>query len=476
MLLEKANKLLEQNKLREAEFHYKTLLNSEPENGDALFGLGRIALRLERYDAAVYLLQHACHYLPNMLEPLHALADAFNSINSPNDALRILKHATSLTHNNPDPYYHLAQQYLTYGDLDKAHATFSQALRMGLYPVTAFILLEIVQLGRFNKEHNYISDLHYLLTHTNNLRLKIVIYYALAKSYDLLNDIDQAFTYFELANKLQLKLSEFNTTVFDSYYTNIIDYTPSAVIKDSELEKNISFTPVFIVGIARSGLTLLEQILCSHTQYASFTNNRSVIKNVIVFLEHQTATDYPQCLFKLTPQLIKKARNMYIEAIKKVQSITPFIINKSSDNHVSLGLIYILFPNAKFINITRDFNATAFSIFSHYFTDNEPYYCSLTEFKHYYKLYEKLIKHWDSVGLPIYNIPYEELVSNPKEQLIQLFKFLGCNYQQRCLSFYKYKHAVNTLNKQAIRHPLNDGAIAKWERYKTPFLKLMSQN
>src|SRR6056300_508985 len=113
MLLNKANQLLAENKLKEAEFHFKALLDANPESGEALFGLGRIALRLERYDAAVYLLQHACHYLPNMLEPLHALADAFNSINSPNDALRILKHATSLTHSNPDPYYHLAQQYLT---------------------------------------------------------------------------------------------------------------------------------------------------------------------------------------------------------------------------------------------------------------------------------------------------------------------------------------------------------------------------
>ena len=83
MLLDKANKLLAQNKLKEAEFHYKTILATEPENGEALFGLGKIALRLEKFDAAVYLLQKACERLPHMLEPLHALADAFNGVNSP---------------------------------------------------------------------------------------------------------------------------------------------------------------------------------------------------------------------------------------------------------------------------------------------------------------------------------------------------------------------------------------------------------
>ncbi|EGI74034.1 putative protein-tyrosine sulfotransferase [Pseudoalteromonas distincta] len=206
MLLEKANQLLQQNKLKEAEFHFKTLLNSNPENGEALFGLGRIALRLERYDAAVYLLQKACERLPHMLEPLHALADAFNGVHSPNDALTVLEYAKKLASHNPEPHYYLAQHYLTHGELDKAHTTFAHALSIGVYPVTAYILFELVQLGRFDKEHNYVSNLHHLLTQTSNLRLKMVCYYALANSYDALEDTEQAFNYFILANKLQKKI------------------------------------------------------------------------------------------------------------------------------------------------------------------------------------------------------------------------------------------------------------------------------
>ncbi|MEI8641022.1 tetratricopeptide repeat protein [Pseudoalteromonas sp. Hal099] len=175
MLIKKANQLLQENKLK-AEFHFKAILNSNPQSGEALFGLGRIALRLERYDAAVYLLQKACERLPHMLEPLHALADAFNGVNSPNDALKVLEYAKSLASHNPEPHYYLAQHYLSYGELDKAHTTFAHALSMGLYPVTAYILFELVQLGRFNKEHNYVSNLHHFLTQTNNVRLKMVCY------------------------------------------------------------------------------------------------------------------------------------------------------------------------------------------------------------------------------------------------------------------------------------------------------------
>ena len=115
MLLKKANELLSQNKLREAEFHYKTLLQAEPDNGDALFGLGKVALRLEQFDAAVYILQRACQHLPYVLEPLYALSDAFNAVNSPEDAQKVLEYATSIATDNPDTHYYLAQHYLNFG-------------------------------------------------------------------------------------------------------------------------------------------------------------------------------------------------------------------------------------------------------------------------------------------------------------------------------------------------------------------------
>ena len=475
MLLDKANKLLEQNKLKEAEFHYKTLLASEPENGEALFGLGKIALRLEKFDAAVYLLQKACERLPHMLEPLHALADAFNGVNSPHDALTVLEYAKSIASHNPEPHYYLAQHYLTHGNLDKAHTTFAHALSMGLYPVTAYILFELVQLGRFNKEHNYISNLHHLLTQTNNLRLKMVCYYALGKSYDKLGDTDQAFNYFELANTLQYKLSPFKTKELDPFYDQIIKYNTQDILASPEKDFSGTITPVFIIGMPRSGSTLLEQMLSNHSQCSSLGENASISNSVVAFLEQQTKTPYPQCLTNLTPSLINQARNIYIDTLKAAKPLRPIIINKLPSNYQSLGLIYMLFPNAKFINLTRNINATAFSVFSNYFSENEPYFCSLTEFKHYHGLYEKLMTHWNTLKLPVFNLAYEDLVNNPEDQLSALFDFLGCKYEQNCLTFYKQKRAVTTLSKQAVRQPVNTNAVNKWERYQVPLLKLINK-
>lgn len=477
MLLKKANQLLSENKLKEAEFHYKTLLDANPHHGEALFGLGRIALRMERFDAAVYLLQRACERLPQMLEPLHALADAFNGVGSPADALTVLEYAKSLASHNPDPHYYLAQHYLTYGELDKAHTTFSHALSLGLYPVTAYILFELVQLGRFDKEHNYISNLHHLITQTNNLRLKMVCYYALAKSYDQLDDIDQATSYYKLANKLQLQLSEFNTNELTHFYQKIIDTNNSDFLNQANPRFEGTITPVFIIGMPRSGSTLIEQLLLNHGDFASLGEDNSISNKVVAFIEQQTQLPYPACLAKLTQPLINKARDIYIHQLKSAATVRPYMLNKLPANYQTIGLIYVLFPSAKFIYAEREFNAIAWSVFSNYFAENEPYFCSLNEFKCYYDLAQTLMAHWRThLTKAIYTVQYEQLVAEPKAELTRLLTFLGAQYNANMLNFYKSKKAVSTLSKTAVREPINTKAIDKWKRFETTIKSLMNES
>lgn len=476
MLLEKANQLLAQNRLKEAEFHFKTLLKTEPNNGDALFGLGRIALRLERFDAAVYLLQRACEFLPNMLEPLHALADAFNGVNSPQDALIVLEYAKSLASNNPEPHYYLAQHYLTHGELEKAHTTFAQALSIGLYPVTAYIIYELVQLGRFDEQHNYISNLHHLLTQTNNLRLKMVCYYALAKSYDQLNDIEQASNYYILANKLQLQLTDFKTTQLTDFYSDLKRYNSLELFSTTQLGFSATVTPVFIIGMPRSGSTLLEQLIASHSGCATIGEDSTISREVVPFIEHKTKLPYPECLTALTPALITQAREIYTQKLKQAKSIRTFMVNKLPSNYQSMGLIKLLYPNARFIDMQRNFDATAWSVFTNYFAENEPYFCSLPEFKTYFNLYQNLMQHWHvAFSDSIFTLQYEQLVNQPEETLHQLFRFLGCEYEASCLDFYKSKQPVSTLSKGAVREPINTKATERYKRFEVTLRKLLNE-
>ncbi len=477
MLLAKANQLLAENKLKEAEFHFKTLLESNPENGEALFGLGRIALRLGRYDAAVYVLQRACERLPNMIEPLHALADAYDGMHSPKDALKVLEHTKTIASHNPDPHYYLAQHYLTYGQTEQAYGILSQALHMGNYPVKAFIIHELVQFERFDEQQNYINDLHQFLTLTNNLRLKMVCYYALGKSYDVLDDTKQAFNYYVLANKLQRKLSYFRTSELAPLYLQIIKHNTAELITSLETSFTSTFTPVFIIGIPRSGLTLFEQMLAKHKNVASLGEDTSINNQIITYLEQRTQLLYPECLTQLSPKLLKNARNIYINHIKKAPSVRPYMVTKLAENCQSLGLINVLFPNAKIINVQRNHQALTWSVFSNYFIDNEPYFCSLTEFDLYYDLYQQLLEHWYTL-MPnsLFDITYEQLITEPKTALSNVCKFLGIAYTDSLLDFYKSNNPVTTVTKIPIRKPLNAKSIDKYKRYENALQQLMRES
>ncbi|MEC8207186.1 MAG: sulfotransferase, partial [Pseudomonadota bacterium] len=330
---------------------------------------------------------------------------------------------------NPEPHYYLAQHYLTYGELDKAYSILKHALGMGNYPVTAYILFELVQFGRFNNEQNYINEIHQFLTLTNNLRLKMVCYYALGKSYDQLNDTEQAFNYFSLANKLQTKLTQFKTRDLVPFYQRIKEQNTAELIDARDKTFTGTITPIFIIGMPRSGSTLVEQMLASHNDFASLGEDASISNQVVAYLEQQTQLPYPDCLAELNQGLINNARNIYIERIKQAPVVRPFMINKLPANYQSLGLIYLLFPNAKFINMQREYNAIAWSVFSNYFAENEPYFCSLPEFKQYFDLYQQLMEHWQSV-MPeaVFGLSYEALISDSEQTLTALCNFLNIEY------------------------------------------------
>ena len=155
----------------------------------------------------------------------------------------------------------------------------------------------------------------------------------------------------------------------------------------------------------------------------------------------------------------------------------PFMINKLPANYQSLGLIYLLFPNAKFINMQREYDAIAWSVFSNYFAENEPYFCSLPEFKQYFDLYQQLMEHWQSV-MPeaVFDLSYEALISDSEQTLTALCKFLNIEYNTQFLDFYKSKKPVATLSKTAVRQPLTDKALEKYKRYESAMHTLMRES
>ena len=471
LLLKRANELLADDKLREAEFMFKAVLKENNKNGPALFGLGRICMRLEEYDSAIYYLKRACEYLPKMLDPLFALADAFIEAGSPVDAKTVLEYTLTVARHNAQAHYELGQFYLDHGFIDNAKRTFETGITCPKGAVTAFMLYELVQIAPKADLEGYLTPLHELLNEYDNKRLKVVVYYALAKCCHRLADYNQAFDYFKLANSTQLEYCDFRTEYMQPFFSSIKARCNTDFFATPQDTVNTTFVPTFILGLPRTGSTLLEQMLIQHTNIGSMGESTVISDKLVPFLTHRSESPFPDCLHNLTTSVLDHCRSLYIDEIKKLRVGEQAVINKLPANFQNIGLIYKLFPDARIIHLTRNFHATAWSVFSNHFAENEPYFCSLTEFQAYAQFHDDTMSHFKAmIPRNIYSVSYEDLLDEPALEIRKVLNFMYQEFQPECLEFHKARHKVNTLSKAQVRQPLNQAPRSNWRHYE----KLMS--
>ncbi|WMN62242.1 sulfotransferase (plasmid) [Pseudoalteromonas xiamenensis] len=476
LLLQRANELLAENKLKEAEFMFKAVLKEVPDNGPALFGLGRIAMRLEQYDHAIYFLKRACNHLPKMLDPLFALGDAFLAVGSAVDAKTVLEYTLSIAKHNAHAHYYLGQFYLNHGFISEAKNTFTAGLKCPTGPVSAFMLFELSKLDDRQNLVDHIKSLSELLNQYDNKRLEVVIHYALANCYHRSEDFKSAFLHYKLANEAQYTQCHFQTEDMLPFFGSIKSVCGSDFFNQSLDKVTATFTPVFIVGLPRTGSTLLEQMLIQHENIDSLGENTAISDKVVSYLEKRVEAPFPECLHRLSTHVLDYGREIYTNEIRNARIEAPYVINKLPSNFQSIGVIRKLFPDARFIHVTREFNANAWSVYSNYFEHDEPYFCSAREYQIYAQAEEELMTHFKQcIGRHIHTVSYETLLAEPEKTIKSTLNFLDQYYDPECMNYYKGKRLVHTLSKSQVRQPLTKAPIEAWKKYQKDFEGLLNQ-
>ena len=473
LLLNRANELLEQGKLREAEFMFKTVLKENNKLGPALFGLGRICMRLEDFDSAIYYLRRACEFLPKMLEPLLALSDAYRAIGSSVDAKTVLEYTLSVAKHNAEVHYQLGEFYLEHGFVDNAKRTFEAGLSCPHSTVTVFMLHELVQLCAVQELDNYIVELNNLLEQYEHKRLIIITYFALGKCYERLEKYKSSFEYYYKANELQLGLCKSKTSALLPFINRLKDYYSDDFFEKPNDKLKATFTPAFIVGLPRTGQTLLENILVQHSEVESIGENEVIKDKIIPYLESKSELPYPECLVNLSTATLDHCRNLFVDEIKKHRISEQLVINKLPENIYFIGLIQKIFPDARIIHVTRAFHANAWSVFSNHFANSEPYLCSLSEYKLFAEYENVLMTHYkEHLPRNIYTLNYEKLLEDTPRVLNTLLNFLYLKFEPECLDFYKSHRPTSTIGKSQIKQPLNQRSRSKWQPFEK-FIKLI---
>jgi hypothetical protein len=266
---------------------------------------------------------------------------------------------------------------------------------------------------------------------------------------------DQAFAHYREGNRL--KQARFVPAIFTGEVDELIEFFSAETIGALSRSPVTSAKPVFVVGMPRSGSTLVEQILSSHPRIAG-AGELGDISNLVMRLQrHAGKAAWPAC---------GELSRQYLDRLDEAGPNAERVIDKALLNFLHLGLIQMLFPAARVIHCTRDPLDTCLSCYFHDFTGTHHYSYDLDTLGRFYRQYQRLMAHWSAVlSLPIKQVSYEALVADPDTQSRALVDFCGLKWDERCSRFYDNRRSVVTSSASQVRQPVYRRSVNRHRHY-----------
>jgi len=226
--------------------------------------------------------------------------------------------------------------------------------------------------------------------------------------------------------------------------------------------------PIFIVGLPRSGSTLLEQILASH----SMVDGTMELHNILALAqklrgrESDKTSRYPAILHELEDDYFRRFGEQYIEDTRTYRGTAPLFIDKMPNNFVHIGLIRLILPNAKVIDARRNPMACCFSCFQQLFGEGQEFTYGLEEVGRYYRAYVRLMDHWDAV-LPghVLRVMHEDVVDDLETQVRRILDFCELPFEENCIHFHKTERNIRTPSSEQVRQPIYREGVHRWRRF-----------
>lgn len=509
--LELAGLLMTQGEYSEARGLLESILSKPGSQGSALatalHGLGELAQLERKTDTAIEYYRHALQAEPDRPMTHNRLGYALHTQGHLDEAIRHYRRATELAPDLFIAHKNLASTLTTAGRLEAALDSVNRALALEPDDVAA-VSCKASILERRN-EHQAAYDLikplidrgvrhpglgvtlaeicrkigvceetaEYLETLLQKLDLpdstREQLHYAAGKLYDQLDAFDTAFGHFQAANALRpdhYASAEHWATIHILTETFSRDF-----LKTAPRAQHGSRQPVFILGMPRSGTSLTEQILACHPEVAA--------AGELLEIEHQAkficaATSgmemFPQCLQQVTDQLVETAAGNYLQRLGEIASQARCITDKMPQNFLFLGLINLLFPQARVIHCTRDPRDVCLSIYFQHFNESHTYATRLEHIADYYQAYRRLMEHWkNTLDIPILDVRYETLISDQEPTTRRLLEFLDLEWDPRCLQFHKSERHVATSSYDQVRQPLYSRSAGRWRQYREHIAPLL---
>jgi len=427
---------LRRSNLVAAEQAVRLALQEEPENAEALTVLGQVLHETDRYDEALEVLDRAVQKTPDNPEALNFYGVALKSVGRLDEAREHILKALQLS----DTMY---GAYANLNDL----VDFSEGIGTELFNRMEAIFESIP-----NPEAEPFLALHF----------------AYAKALDDLGQHEKALEHYITGGRMKRAQLDYKESDTHDFFDGIRAAFPKEAFENRKFAGLDDERPVFIVGMPRSGSTLVEQILSSHPDVYGAGEVKYLARALGQLRDRfPSLPKYPEMMGKITPAQLDIVAKNYQQALGQGAEGSKRITDKLLTNYFFLGLINLLFPKAKVINTQRDPVDTCLSGFTKLFKDDMPHSYDLGELGRYYGKYRELMEHWQKV-LPegfMTTVVYEDVVADTEKEAKRLIEFLGLPWNEKCIEFHKSDRPVKTASVAQVRRPIYKTSVRRWKKY-----------
>ncbi len=499
--IEAATAALVADERRKAETLFRAILQEDPSHVAALCGLAALSLAADRADDTERLLRHAlkqsayvplayrglgtalirlgrlqeaevaAHHLeriePGSPQTWVTVAAVATRLMRQEEALRAYERAADLKPDEVGLRVSAGHVQKTLGRRRESEASYKAALQMD--PGIAEAYWSLADLKNYTFSDEEIAAMQQLLASDKRQRSnEAQLHFALGRAFEQRQEYARAFAHYAQGNALRRLDAPFDAGKFERRSERIRAFFDAAFFAERVGSGNPSPAPIFIVGLPRSGSTLIEQILASHSRVEG-TMELPNILNIVAQFDDLAATrdGYPETVAAATPaQLSALGRRYLEETAPLLRSGRDHFTDKLPNNFSHIGLIHAILPRAILIDARRHPLDACFSTFKQHFAEGQTFSYDLEDLGRYYRSYLSLMDHWDAV-LPgrVLHVQYEELVREPQVHIRRLLEHCGLEFEPACLKFHETRRAVRTASAEQVRQPLYTSGVDYWRHF-----------
>jgi tetratricopeptide (TPR) repeat protein len=350
------------------------------------------------------------------------------------------------------------------GRVDEARQAFECAV--ALAPGVPLFHYALLQTKRLREDDLHFASMENLARHITSLPEsgQIELHFALAKAYDDIGRTEHAFEHLRDGNMLKRRAIVYDEEAGLGALHAIERVFTSEMMEARRGLGDPSEVPVFIIGMPRSGTTLVEQILASHPRVFG--------AGEVFHLQELVSTGHAGAQFlsdfsSLSGEQLRQFGRSYVERLQSIAPQAHRITDKLPANFRFAGLIHLVLPKARIIHVRRDRVDTCFSCYTRMFPSGQEYTFDLGELGRFYRAYESLMEHW-RIALPagaMLDVQYETLVTDLEGQARRMIAYCGLEWDDRCLRFYETERGVRTASFAQVRKPVYSASIGRWRHY-----------